>query len=80
MPKKLLPLEYPLHDSWRVVRDKGSVSISTKHSFFLSDALAFERVGLREIDTGKWLVSFMHLNLGQYDEQKRRFTRAKVIL
>ncbi|MGD9966242.1 MAG: hypothetical protein AB7T59_06960 [Hyphomonadaceae bacterium] len=37
----------------------------------ISTALAGQRVGIKEVDDGIWLVSFMHYDLGYLDlEQK----------
>jgi hypothetical protein len=47
--------------------------MSKRNRFFLSGVLADEHVGMREIDDGRWLVSFMQLDLGHYDERARRF-------
>jgi hypothetical protein len=41
----------------------------TRHT--LSHVLAGQRVGIKEVDEGIWLVSFMHYDLGYIDlEQK----------
>jgi hypothetical protein len=37
----------------------------------ISTALAGQRLGIKEVDDGIWLVSFMHYDLGYFDlEQK----------
>ena len=41
--------------------------------FFLSEALVGQTVGLRDVDVDRWLVSFMHVDLGHYDERAKRF-------
>ncbi len=71
-PSVLPPVEYPLHDVSRGVSFGGCFSMSGALCF-LSHALTHERVGLREIDDGRWLVSFMHVDLGHYDERTNRF-------
>jgi hypothetical protein len=40
---------------------------------FLSLVLAGESVGIREVDDGRWVVSFMHLDLGHYDCRSKVF-------
>lgn len=65
---------YPLHDVSRPVSRCGHVRLFMRNQrFFLGTALAGQRVGLREVDEGRWLVSFMSLDLGHVDEQTRRF-------
>jgi transposase InsO family protein len=75
-PGSLLDLEYPLHDLSRSVTPQGNVSFR-KAAFYLSQALAGERVGLREVDPGTWLVNFMDLDLGWFDERTKKFKRAE---
>ena len=41
--------------------------------FYITAALAGEMVGLREVDTKLWLVSFMHYDLGYYNEGMGKF-------
>jgi len=65
-PDPLEDLEYPLHDFTRKVMPNGEVSLhDTK--YYISQSLAGEKIGLREIDTGLWLASFMELDLGHID-------------
>lgn len=73
LPEKLPEPEYPLHDLVRRVNRAGNVGISRRDRFFLSGVLAGEYVGMREIDDGRWLVSFMQLDLGHYDQKTKRF-------
>ncbi|MEH6411152.1 MAG: hypothetical protein V7741_11545 [Hyphomonas sp.] len=37
----------------------------------ISTVLAGQRVGVREVDDGIWLVSFMHYDLGYVDLEQR---------
>lgn len=39
-------------------------------AIFLSEALADERIGLKQIDERYWSVHFMHLDLGLLDGQR----------
>jgi hypothetical protein len=58
-------LEYPLHDTCcgRICMHRKKINIST--------VLAGQRLGIREVDDGIWLVTFMHYGLGYIDlEQK----------
>jgi len=63
-------LQYPLHDEVRLVSPSGHVRLlrTNKHSAtYLSAALGGERVGIRELEDGRWLVSFASLDLGRID-------------
>ena len=41
--------------------------------FALTAALVGERIGVRELEDGRWLVTFVHRDLGHYDDRERRF-------
>jgi transposase InsO family protein len=71
-------LRYPLHDETRMVDSSGHMRIVRTRgwSFFLSLALAGERVGIRELKDGRWLVSFASLDLGCADVANQRFEPA----
>ena len=71
-------LEYPLHDEVRRVALSGHVQIlrRRKHPFFVSTALAGERVGIRELPDGRWLLSFASLDLGWFDPGSGTFRPA----
>jgi putative transposase len=64
---------YPHHDVVRVVMGCGSVRFESKR-VFLSASLAGHTVGLRELDDGRWLVSFLDLDLGVFDRQTSQLT------
>jgi hypothetical protein len=68
-------LDYPLHDEVRTVARSGHIQILRQRgqSVYLSSALAGERVGLRELDGGLWLVSFVSTDLGWIDPPAKRF-------
>jgi len=73
-PERLDDLEYPLHDYTCKVHSGGCVYLPGKRMFYLTAALVGEKVGLREIDSKLWLVSFMKYDLGYYNESKGVFT------
>ena len=70
-PYRGLPdLTYPLHDRDVVVTACGRICMHRKR-VNLSHVMAGQRVGIKEVDEGIWLVSFMHYDLGYIDlEQK----------
>ena len=63
-------LTYPLHDKDVIVTSCGRICMHRK-KINISTVLAGQRLGIKEIDEGIWLVSFMHYDLGYIDlEQK----------
>lgn len=63
-------LAYPLHDRDCLVTACGRICIYRKR-INISTVLAGQRLGIKEVDEGIWLVSFMHYDLGYIDlEQK----------
>lgn len=63
-------LEYPLHDKDITVTCCGRICMHRK-KINISTVLAGQRLGIKEVDDGIWLVSFMHYDLGYIDlEQK----------
>src|SRR6201988_5136313 len=63
-------LTYPLHDRDVVITACGRICMHRKR-VNISTVLAGQRVGIKEVDEGIWIVSFMHYDLGYIDlEQK----------
>lgn len=63
-------LDYPLHDKNITVTSCGRICMHRK-KINLSIVLAGQTLGIKEVDEGIWLVSFMHYDLGYIDlEQK----------
>jgi len=63
-------LAYPLHDRDILVTACGRICLHRK-KINVSTVLAGQRLGIKEVDDGIWLVSFMHYDLGYIDlEQK----------
>jgi transposase InsO family protein len=63
-------LAYPLHDRDILVTNCGRICLHRK-KINISTALAGQRLGIKEVDDGIWLVSFTHYDLGYIDlEQK----------
>ena len=66
--------DYPVHEKVLTVSPQGKVSLGKRTTVFrLGEALAGEQVGLREVEDGRRLTSFMDLDLGHYDERTREF-------
>jgi putative transposase len=69
-------LDYPFHDrSVRVTRC-GRICLD-RRKINLTTALAGQMVGIREVADQIWLVSFMHYDLGFYDNEKDRVEPAR---
>jgi hypothetical protein len=63
-------LAYPLHDRDILVTACGRICLNRK-KINVSTVLAGHTLGIKEVDEGIWLVSFMHYDLGYFDlEQK----------
>lgn len=62
-PSRLPELKYPMHDDTVQVSASGHLRIARTH-FYFSAALAGQPIGVRELDDGGLLLSFMHIDLG----------------
>jgi len=71
-PDLLAQVEYPLHDRSCRVYDCGCISLNNQR-FYVSTALVGERVGLREIEDKRWLLTFLDIDLGVIDESEQSF-------
>jgi len=61
---------YPFHDRTVIVTNCGRLCLYRK-KINLSVTLAGQAVGIKEVDTGIWLVSFMHYDLGYIDLEEK---------
>lgn len=66
----LLELHYPFHDRDILVTACGRLCLHRK-KINISTVLAGQTLGIKEIDEGIWLVSFMHYDLGYIDLEQR---------
>jgi putative transposase len=64
-------LEYPLHDRTITVTNCGRICIGGR-KINLSHVFAGQNVGIKEIAEKIWLVTFMHYDLGFFDEEAVR--------
>jgi transposase InsO family protein len=63
-------IHYPFHDRDALVTACGRICMHRK-KINISTVLAGQKLGIKEVDDGIWLVSFMHYDLGYIDlEQK----------
>jgi hypothetical protein len=63
-------LEYPFHDRDSLVTACGRICMHRK-KINVSTVLAGQRLGIKEVDDGIWLLSFMHYDLGYIDLEQR---------
>src|SRR4051812_1110635 len=63
-------LTYPFHDRDVIVTNCGRICMH-RNKINLSMVFAGQRVGIKEVDEGIWLVSFMHYDLGYIDLEQR---------
>jgi transposase InsO family protein len=63
-------LTYPLHDRDVLITACGRICLHRK-KINISTALAGQRVGIKEVDDGIWIVSFMRYDLGYIDLEQR---------
>lgn len=75
-PAEISDVEYPTHDLVRRVAENGRICVTRRDVFLVTNALAGQCLGLREVADGLWLVSFLDLALGHYDCTTKTFKPA----
>ncbi len=63
-------IEYPFHDRGIIITNCGRACLCRK-KINISTVLAGQKLGLKEVEDGIWLVSFMHYDLGYIDPKKK---------
>jgi transposase InsO family protein len=70
-PYEGLPeVDYPFHDKDILVTACGRICMHRK-KINVSTVLAGQRLAIKEVDDGIWLISFMHYDLGYIDLEQR---------
>ena len=64
-------LEYPFHDRTVIVTQCGCLCFG-RRKINLNQVFAGQAVGVREVSDHVWLISFMHYDLGFFDDQCNR--------
>jgi putative transposase len=64
-------LDYPWHDWTATVTHCGRICFK-KRKVNLSQVFAGQNVGVKQVDERLWLVSFMHYDLGYFDDETCR--------
>ena len=67
----LKEISYPLHDKEVTVTNCGRICMNGK-KINITQSLAGQKVGIKEVSDGIWLVSFMEYDLGYFDEDWKR--------
>ena len=63
-------ISYPFHDRDAIVTNCGRLCIHRK-KINISTVMAGQKLGLKEVDDGIWLVSFLRYDLGYIDLEQR---------
>jgi hypothetical protein len=63
-------LAYPFHDREILITACGRICLHRK-KIHISTVLAGQRIGIKEVDEGIWIVSFMRYDLGYIDLEQR---------
>jgi putative transposase len=69
-------LDYPFHDWSVVVTHCGRICFKGR-KIHLSHVFAGQQVGIKQVDDRVWLVSFMHYDLGYFDDETCRLEPIK---
>lgn len=69
--KGIEPIFYPMHDQTIQITQCGRIC-RKKMKVNLSTAFAGQEVGIKEIEEGIWVVSFLDYDLGYFDEENMR--------
>jgi putative transposase len=69
--KGLEPLFYPFHDKTVQVTQCGRIC-EKGLKVNISKSFAGQEVGIKEVEDGIWVVSFLDYDLGYFDEKNKR--------
>ncbi len=69
--KGIEPIFYPFHDKTIQVTQCGRIC-EKKLKVNLSRAFAGQEVGIKEVEDGIWVVSFLNYDLGYFDQVAKR--------
>lgn len=64
-------LEYPGHDWTALITTCGRICYATR-KINVSQVFAGQKVGVKQVDDHIWLVTFMHYDLGYFDDETGR--------
>ncbi len=69
-------LDYPFHDHTHLVTRCGRICFGNR-KINLSTVFAGQKVGVKQLSDQVWLVSFMHYDLGFFDNETCRVEGAE---
>lgn len=75
-PSKLLSPEYDADWVERAVRSNGEIRWKGS-KWFVSESLIGQRIGLKPVADGLWVIHFMNLELGVLNERRERIERRR---
>jgi len=64
-------LDYPFHDWTAVITGCGRICYQAR-KVNVSQVFAGQKVGVKQVDEHVWLVTFMHYDLGYFDDETCR--------
>jgi Homeodomain-like domain len=64
-------LDYPLHDKTITVTTCGRICLN-RQKINLNQVFAGQKVGIKQVDERIWLATFMHYDLGYFDDETCR--------
>ena len=64
-------LDYPFHDWTAVITTCGRICYQTR-KVNVSQVFAGQKVGVKQVEEHVWLVTFMHYDLGYFDDETCR--------
>lgn len=68
LPARLPEPQYPTHDDVVTVAQNGFIKLPGRRGRpYLSEALAGQPIGIQELDDGRWLATFIDLDLGFFE-------------
>jgi hypothetical protein len=72
LPQVIPAPEYPLHDLTVGVSNRGTFWMRGLGYISIGAAFSEETLGLRQVEEGTWLVSFMNLDVGYLDSHTKK--------
>jgi putative transposase len=70
-PEEMPQFDYSSYDDVIKVHRGGTIQLSQRKAIRLTSALVGQFVAIREEDDGRWLVSFLNLDLGHIGKDNR---------
>ena len=78
MLQDLQELDYPFHDRTITVTQCGRLCTGRRRKIKLSAVFAGQKVGVKQVSDKIWLVTFMHYDLGFFDDETVASNRLQI--